>query len=510
MALKSKLLLVALLLSVLFLSVYVASATQDPELKQCRHQCKQQQGFDSKQREQCEQRCDKYIKQKREEEKHRRRSEGGGGGSFYPISETGREQEEEEEFQGRQQEDQNPYFFEDEHFETRVQTEEGRFQLLQKFTERSDLLRAIENYRIGFLVTKPHAFVAPSHFDADTVLFVFQGRPAVTIVRGEKRETHNLERGDLFRIPAGTPVYMVNRDENEKLFIVNFMKPVSVPGEYEAFYAAGGENPESFFKAFSPQVLQAALKTEMNKLERLFGQQRQGSITRASKEQIKKLSQQHGQGGSEGFWPFHGGQSSSDAFNLFSKHPSQANKFGRLFEADFNDLKQLQDLDLLVSFANITQGAMVGPFFNSRATKISFVLDGEGYFEMASPHVSSTGKQEQQPQPQQRQKSSPRYQKISGNLRRGAVFVAPAGHPMTAIASRNSNLQIICFEVNAHDNIRVPLAGKKNVVSQFDREAKELAFNVPAREVDRIFNNQDNEFFFEGPNEQPEHGRAYA
>ncbi|KAL6271590.1 hypothetical protein ACE6H2_028501 [Prunus campanulata] len=451
MALKSKLLLVALLLSVLFLSVYVASATQDPDLKQ----------------------------------------------------------EEEKEFQGRQQGDQNPYFFEDEHFETRVQTEEGRFQLLQKFTERSDLLRAIENYRIGFLDTKPHAFVAPSHFDADTVLFVFQGRPAVTIVRGEKRESHNLERGDLFRIPAGTPVYMVNRDENEKLFIVEFMKPVSVPGEYEAFYAAGGENPESFFKAFSPQVLQAALKTEMNKLERLFGQQRQGSITRASEEQIKKLSQQHGQGGgSEGFWPFHGGQSSSDAFNLFSKHPSQANKFGRLFEADFNDFKQLQDLDLLVSFANITQGAMVGPYFNSRATKISFVLDGEGYFEMACPYVSSTGRQEQQPQ--QRQKSSPRYQKISGNLRRGAVFVAPAGHPVTAIASRNSNLQIICFEVNAHDNIGVPLAGKKNVVSQFDREAKELAFNVPAREVDRIFNNQDDEFFFEGPKEQPEHGRAYA
>lgn len=109
---------------------------------------------------------------------------------------------------------------------------------------------------------------------------------------------------------------------------------------------------------------------------------------------------------------------------------------------------------------------------------------------MASPHVSSTGRQQQQPQQQQRQQGSPRYQKISGNLRRGVVFAAPAGHPLTAIASRNSNLQIIRFEVNAHDNIRVPLAGKKNVVSQFDREAKELAFKVPAREVDRIFNNQ--------------------
>lgn len=90
--------------------------------------------------------------------------------------------------------------------------------------------------------------------------YVNLGRPTITLVRGEKKESHNLERGDLFRIPAGTPVYMVNRDENEKLFMVKFLKTISVPGEYEAFYAAGGEDPESFFKAFSPQVLQAAFK----------------------------------------------------------------------------------------------------------------------------------------------------------------------------------------------------------------------------------------------------------
>jgi mannose-6-phosphate isomerase-like protein (cupin superfamily) len=87
---------------------------------------------------------------------------------------------------------------------------------------------------------------------------------------------------------------------------------------------------------------------------------------------------------------------------------------------------------------------MAGPYYNSRATKISVVVEGEGFFEMACPHLSS---------------SSGSYQKVSARLRRGMVFVAPAGHPVAVIASQNNNLQVLCFEVNAHGNSRFPLAG---------------------------------------------------
>jgi hypothetical protein len=86
---------------------------------------------------------------------------------------------------------------------------------------------------------------------------------------------------------------------------------------------------------------------------------------------------------------------------------------------------------------------MSGPYYNSRATKISVVIEGEGFFEMACPHLSSSGS----------------YQKVSGRLRRGVVFVAPAGHPVAVIASQNNNLQVLCFEVKAHGNFRFPLAG---------------------------------------------------
>lgn len=42
-------------------------------------------------------------------------------------------------------------------------------------------------------------------------------------------------------------------------------------------------------------------------------------------------------------------------------------------------------------------------------------------------------------------------------------------------------------------------AGRGNVMNQLEREAKELAFGMPAREVEEVFRSQKEEFFFQGP-----------
>ena len=53
-------------------------------------------------------------------------------------------------------------------------------------------------------------------------------------------------------------------------------------------------------------------------------------------------------------------------------------------------------------------------------------------------------------------------------------------------------------------------AGKRNIVNDMENVAKELAFSVPAREVDRIFRSQNEDYFFPGPTQQGEGGhRAY-
>lgn len=47
------------------------------------------------------------------------------------------------------------------------------------------------------------------------------------------------------------------------------------------------------------------------------------------------------------------------------------------------------------------------------------------------------------------------------------------------------------------------------MISQLEREAKELSFGVPARLVDEVFRSQEEVFFFQGPRQQSQ-GRAAA
>ncbi|KAJ6991833.1 hypothetical protein NC653_015244 [Populus alba x Populus x berolinensis] len=255
-----------------------------------------------------------------------------------------------------EEEEINPYVFEyDRDFVSRVKTEHGRVDVLQQFTKNSNLLSALANYRVEILEANPLTFITPAHIDADFVLFVVKGRGAITVIHEEiKRETSNLECGDIFRVHADTTFYMVNRDEYEKLYVAKILFPVNLPGNYEAFYGAGGGDSESFFEAFSWDLVEAALNTERGRLEKIFKQQ-QGKIMNATKQQIEALSQdEEGVRGSNGAWPFPSNVSGSP-FNLFKKGAIKSNNYGDLYEADPRDFKPLEYLNLIVSFANITQ-----------------------------------------------------------------------------------------------------------------------------------------------------------
>ncbi|HAS6630906.1 TPA: hypothetical protein I7260_24930, partial [Vibrio parahaemolyticus] len=85
---------------------------------------------------------------------------------------------------------------------------------------------------------------------------------------------------------------------------------------------------------------------------------------------------------------------------------------------------------------------------------------------------------------------------------RGTAFVVPVGHPVVEVASRGSNLQIVCFEVQADKNEKVFLAGANSVLRKLDGAAKELAFAArAAREVDEVLDAQREQGFLPGPEE---------
>ncbi|KAM7527208.1 hypothetical protein LguiB_030618 [Lonicera macranthoides] len=435
---------------------------RDPkkQLEECRKQCKREHSEEREQQSQCEKRCERQRKE---------RERGGKGRNVY----EGSEEEEEEQQQQQQQEGNNPYVFEDQHFTTKIRTEHGRVQILQKFTERSKLLKGIENFRVSILEADPQTFIIPNHWDAEALFFVARGKGSISLVLEDKRESFNLRCGDVFRVPAGITVYLINRDNREKLVLAKLLRPVSTPGQFE----------------------------------RVFGQQRQGIIIKASEEQIRQMS--HHQGG--GHWPFGGSSGQSKGpFNLLNKRPTHENEYGRLHEVDEDEYTQLEDLNVAVAFANITRGGMAGPYYNSEAIKISVVIDGEGELEMACPHLSGGSQESQRGRGRGSSQGSPSYQKVRARLRRGTVFIVPAGHPAVTIASQNQNLQVVCFKVNARNNQQFPLAGKGNVISELERVAKELAFGVPAREVEEVFGKQQEKYFFRGPRQQQQQQDSYS
>jgi len=74
-------------------------------------------------------------------------------------------------------------------------------------------------------------------------------------------------------------------------------------------------------------------------------------IIRASKEQIRVMTHEEGTR-----WPFAGkGARDPGPFHLLRQRPKESNEFGKLFETDLSDNRQLQDLGISISFANITQ-----------------------------------------------------------------------------------------------------------------------------------------------------------
>ncbi|XP_063950087.1 vicilin Cor a 11.0101-like [Daucus carota subsp. sativus] len=355
----------------------------------------------------------------------------------------------------KERKDDNPYAFEEQHFTTLIESQHGSLRILQKFLDHSKLLSGINSFRFGFLEVGPHALLVPSHLDANLLNVVLRGRGRVSLVRSKGRESLSLQPGDIYRIPAGTTAYLININKTEKLEIASLIQPVSTPSKFQAFFGAVGQNPKGFLTTFSPELLEAAYKVNRDRLQRFLGQKNEGFFVDASEEQIRALSDQAGEKGSRPF-----GKSRSTV-NILHQRPVHSNKYGEIRDVKPDDFKPLEDLNVGVAFANITQGAMSTMFFNSKATKICVVPNGKGYIQMACPQLSSSSSEESEQGHGNggSHEQSPGYKQLNTQLRPGIVFIAPPGHPFVMVASSNQKLEVLCFVINARNNERTPLAG---------------------------------------------------
>nr|CAA44873.1 vicilin-like storage protein [Picea glauca] len=395
---------------------------------------------------------------------------------------------------GRREEEreENPYVFHSDSFRTRASSEAGEIRALPNFGEVSELLEGIRKFRVTCIEMKPNTVMLPHYIDATWILYVTRGRGYIAYVHQNELVKRKLEEGDVFGVPSGHTFYLVNNDDHNTLRIASLVRPVStVRGEYQPFYVAGGRNPQTVYSAFSDDVLEAAFNTNVQQLERIFGGHKSGVIIHANEEQIREMMRKRGFSAGSMSAPEH-----PKPFNLRNQKPDFENENGRFTIAGPKNYPFLDALDVSVGLADLNPGSMTAPSLNSKSTSIGIVTNGEGRIEMACPHLGQHGWSS----PRERGDQDITYQRVWAKLRTGSVYIVPAGHPITEIASTNSRLQILWFDLNTRGNERQFLAGKNNVLNTLEREIRQLSFNVPrGEEIEEVLQAQKDQVILRGP-----------
>ncbi|CAN8258439.1 unnamed protein product [Cochlearia groenlandica] len=417
----------------------------------------------------------------------------------------------------------NPYHYEGWRFEEWFKSKEGFVKMLQKFTRRSSsIFRGIENYRFMFMEMEPNTFFVPLHVDADIVFIALQGNGVVSFVTDKTKESFEIVKGDVVRVPSGVTHFFTNTNDTVPFRAAKIVIPVNIPGRFQVAFPARSRFQQSYFSGFSRELLSASFNLPEELIEKLTkgsqqqrGQREAGVIKKASPDQIKELAQhatspshkhkdkcKHSKEEEE--------EDTSDfstlwrPFNIFEHDPLYANDFGHFHEAHPKRFSQLQDLGVSVAWANITQGSLFLPQYNSKTTFVTFVENGCARFEMASPYTSKEeqqqpwfpqlDQQEEEEEEEQVREMTGQVHKIVSRVCKGEVFVIPAGHPF-AILSQDEHFVAVGFGINALNCTRTFLAGKENLLNNLDTVATRLAFGVESKVAEKMFTSQNYSHF---------------
>ncbi|XP_054791217.1 provicilin-like [Prosopis cineraria] len=470
-----------------------------------------------------------WQREKEQEERQRRRRPGKRSGEKEEEEEGQGQEEKEQEQEEQKQQRENPYYLPSDRFQTRFENEHGRIRVLQRFDNISDHLRMLKYYRIIEYVSRPGTLLIPHHSDAEYLVVAIQGRALVTIVLPNYKQSFNLKQYDVLRVPAGAICYTINRANNQDLQLIKLALPVNIPGQFENFYPSGNHIPQSYFKAFNKKTLQAAFKAPYEEIQSVFwgseGQEQgseEGVIVKLEREQLRSLLRRPAQSSSSSREER---ESSLGPFNLRNIEPHYSNNHGSLREAHPHNYQSLQDLGIGITHLKLREGSLFLPHYNTRAIVLGFVADGEGDTEMACPHLANQQRsssedeegaeynrkgrrqseseqrqqrqqQEEDQEEQQDQRREGQVKRLSAKLSKSGLYISPAGHPVAIRASRNSNLEVVEFILNAPYNFRNFLAGARdNVLKNIDREVMEAASEGSSKELEKLLRRQEASYF---------------
>ncbi|MED6168645.1 hypothetical protein PIB30_013374 [Stylosanthes scabra] len=393
---------------------------------------------------------------------------------------------------------------------TLVKTEAGEMRVMMRRSYgfgggRRSLERIIH---IGFITMEPRSLFIPQYLDSDLVIFIRRGEVKLGFINGDELAERRLKSGDVYIIAAGTPFYLVNIGQGQRLQIVCSITPIQGTPIFHSFYIGGGANPDSVLFGFEPEILQTAFNATRKELERIFSAELEGPIvfvgdTHApslwtkflemknqdkATHMKKMVMQEHDdadekeqeESSSWSWWnllngvlgketkkkaDFKGTGGSPDSYNLYDKKPDFRNSYGHSSALDGDEYKPLRVVDIGVFHVNLTAGSMMAPHVNPRATEYGIVLRGSGRIQVVFPNGTNA---------------------MNTEVRVGDVFFVPRFYPFCQISSRTGPLEFVGFADSARKNYPQFLAGSVSLMRSMMGPELAAAFGVQEDTMQRL------------------------
>ncbi|KAK1429121.1 hypothetical protein QVD17_11323 [Tagetes erecta] len=358
---------------------------------------------------------------------------------------------------------------------------------------------------IGFITMEPNSMFIPQYLDSSLILFLEKGEARIGSIYQDKLVEKDLQAGDLYRIQAGSPFYLVNTAQGQRLQIITSIdtaESIDDWNSFESFSLAGGTNPKSVLAGFDTQTLATALNVSHDMVDEFLSSRQEGSIvflnpdgeprdepsmwkrflelgTHERKMQMKRLVNVE-QNVDEETWSLtrlvnslfgknEVNDKSLDSHNIYSDKADFSNDFGWSIEVDGDDYEPLKLSDFAVYLVNLTAGSMMAPHVNPTAAEYGIVLSGTGNIQVVYPNGTLA---------------------MDAEVNEGDVFWIPRYFPFCQVASRSSPFVFFGFTTSARNNRPQFLAGQGSVMQTMMSPEFAAAFGLSEERLSGIFNYQ--------------------
>lgn len=425
-----------------------------------------------------------------------------------------------------EEEGNDRFIFKKESSWKRIDAEAGQIRVFPIFKGSSSRTASpLHNYELNSIQMDPNSLLVPQYINADGYIYGYQGKGRIGWIHNQKLIEQDLETGQIYYLPKGSPFYVINTDKNQRLRIITFLhndKRIHAEQRHESFYVAGGQNPQTVFSGFRRETLAAAFGVDSREVEQVLSKQERGAIISLGQEQETRgivsmrsiVSMGKEQMDDElHSWPWSsskkhkGSVEEEKPFNLQKKKPEFSNDNGQYIRADRKSFGPLKRQDLAIVLTKIKPGRMTAPYYCTSANAVSFVLSGRGRVEIVLPEFTDRRQRDGEGEEVERERGSESEtemesdRRVEDELNAGDVFVVPAGYPSVQIADPEEQFEILTFLINnEHNNINF-LTGENSVLREIKDEVLAASLDAKEETLKKVIEAQKDERFLRGPQE---------